>query len=150
MSIIFRQICKISPIAMGLYISVCVCVYVYVCVSVCVTIVSENQKCKKKTCRFWHSPSNCIIPENVLCDLDLLFEGQRFESRPFDNGKRPYRGNECEYCYSSHNGERPCKCDECEYCCTQHSFLARHKLSHSSKSHTSVTNVGTAVLRGAA
>ena len=38
----------------------------------------------------------------------------------------------------THSGELPFNCDKCEYCCTQRSFLARHTLTHSSKTPNQV------------
>ena len=35
---------------------------------------------KKNICRFWHLPSNDLIAKIVLHHLDLLFEGQIFET----------------------------------------------------------------------
>ena len=55
----------------------------------------------------------------VLHDLDLLFEGQRIESR------------------LSNSSDRPCECDECEYYCT----------STVANAHTSVMNASAAALR---
>ena len=55
-----------------------------------------------------------VIAKIELRDLDLLLEGQRFESS------------------HSHSSECSYKYDEREYCCAQSSSLARHKLTHSS------------------
>ena len=30
-------------------------------------------------CKFWHLQSNGIIAKNVLCDLDLVFHGNKFK-----------------------------------------------------------------------
>ena len=67
-------------------------------------------------CRFWHLPSNGIIAKVALGDRDLLFEGQRFKSRPSHSGKLPYKCGDCEYWFKSkpsQSSERPYKCDEC-------------------------------------
>ena len=67
------QICKISPIAMGL--SVSVCVYVSVCLSVKTSHLSHLVKIKNvknDVCRYWHLPSNGVIEKIALRDLDLL------------------------------------------------------------------------------
>ena len=110
---IFIQICKISPIHMGL--SVCVCLSVYYNHEHG-SYLNENKKCKKwRFCRHWHLPSNGAIAKIVLHDLDLLFKVKTFESRP------------------SHSVELPFKCDECEYCCTHSRSLSRHMLTHISK-----------------
>ena len=67
----FRQIYKISPIAMVLS------VFLSLCVSVCYNHShSENQKCKNDICRFLHSSSNDLNAKIVLHDLDILSEGK--------------------------------------------------------------------------
>ena len=67
-SSILRKICKILPIAMGLYVSVCrVCVCL--CVCVCVTFIGTSR----------HLPSNDVIAKIELLDLDLHFRFQMFK-----------------------------------------------------------------------
>ena len=51
---ILKQICKNSPVAISLYVSVCVCLSVCLCVSVCYfrsrrSFVRENKKMEKMT-----------------------------------------------------------------------------------------------------
>ena len=100
------------------------CVYVCVCVCRCASVcynrshTSYLEKIKSVKITFvdfdiCHRLAK--IAKIVLCDHDLLLEGQRFEWRP------------------SHSGERPFRFDECKYCCTRSSSIARYKLTHSSK-----------------
>ena len=73
--VVFRQICKTSPIAMGLSISVSVCVCVLKS-----SHLSENQKCKKNdVCWFWQLPSNGVIVKIALHYVDLLFRGKKLK-----------------------------------------------------------------------
>ena len=55
--------------------------------------------------------SNGVIAKIVLRNLDLLFEGQRLESRPSHHiGEQPFACNMCEYRFDlrpSRSGERP-------------------------------------------
>ena len=46
---VLRQICKISPIATGLSVSVCVCMCVYVCVRLSVKIIRIDHTIAKIT-----------------------------------------------------------------------------------------------------
>ena len=65
---------------MSLSFSVCVCVFV--CLSVSDTFVRTGRilakiiNVKNNVCRFWHLPSNTVIAQIVLRDLDLNFHGQ--------------------------------------------------------------------------
>ena len=106
-------------------------------------ILAKIKNVKKDVCRFWHLSSNWVIAKIVLCDLDLLFEGQWFELRPSHSGKRPYKCEECDYCCTqssltshklTHSNKRPFKCDEYRFRCYEGDFwsktnrqLTRHK-----------------------
>ena len=73
------QICKISPIAMALSVSmsVCLCAVGYSRERICHTIV-KIKNVKNIVCIFLHFPSNGIKAKIVLQDFYVLFEGQTF------------------------------------------------------------------------
>ena len=100
----FKQICKISPIAMRLF------VFVYACLSVCVYLcyfrphrsdltLTKIKNVKNDVCRLRHVPSNGVIAKIVPCDLVLHFLGQTFQVPVFSRS----RILNCEYL---ENGER--------------------------------------------
>ena len=73
-------------------VCVCVCVYVCMCVSVCVCVnallVEQWKTTWDKSTTFHHivvhkKPFNDVFDNVVAHNLDLLFEGQRFELRLF-------------------------------------------------------------------
>ena len=72
---IFLQIYKILPTAKGLSISVCAC---FNFVSSCHSFV-KIKKCKNDAYRFWYFSLNGTIANVILCDLDLLLQGQKFK-----------------------------------------------------------------------
>ena len=43
-----------------------------------------------------HLSSNDVIAKIVLRDIDLLFKGKKFESRPCNSCERPFRCDEYE------------------------------------------------------
>ena len=65
---LIRQMCKISPITMGLSISVCVCYFVHTSHT-----LAKIKNVKNEVGTFLHLPANGIIVKIVLCDLDLHF-----------------------------------------------------------------------------
>ena len=68
----YRKICKISPIAVGLSVSVCA----FVCVSVTFFVSTRKlAKIKNDICRLRYLPSAEIEPD----DPDLHFQGQIFQ-----------------------------------------------------------------------
>ena len=76
------------------------CMCVYVCVSVCVyASLWITQKRFEINPPFFHQlvghkkPYNDVFGDIVARDLDLLFEGQRFESRSIWKIKRDYLAN---------------------------------------------------------
>ena len=87
--------------------SVCVCVCcVFACVCMCVCVflfvylvggLVENEL--RQICNFFtflqaiKKPSNYLLGNVVIRDLELFCEGQRFESRQFEYIKRCYLAN---------------------------------------------------------
>ena len=78
---IFRQIFKVSPIAMLLSVSV------YVCVSVCLSVkivcishtsakITNVQKYKNDICRFWHLPSHSVIAKLYSVTLTYFWRSK--------------------------------------------------------------------------
>ena len=78
----------------------CLCVCVCVCLCVCVFYnrcightLAKIKNVKNTFIDFLHLSSNDVIAKIILRDLDLLFEGQRFEFRPSQSGEQPFRCN---------------------------------------------------------
>ena len=74
---IFRQICKISPTRIDLFVFVCVCVYVCMCQYVTIVrighILAKIKKDENYINRILHLLSYGFIAKIVLLHLDLLF-----------------------------------------------------------------------------
>ena len=84
---------------MGLSISVLVSLFAYLSITF-VRTGRTLEKIKNVNMTFvniLHLPSNGVIAKIVFRDLELHFEGRRFESRPPHSDERPYECNKCEY-----------------------------------------------------
>ena len=131
----FRQICKISLIAMGLSVSVYVCV----CICLSVTFVCRRRTLAKiknvkiDVCRF--DICHQMVSLRKLYSANLTYFA-KVKSRPSHSDECPYMCCECEYWFDSrpsHSGKYPYKYDKFKYCCTLSSSLAKHTLTHNSK-----------------
>ena len=73
---LFRQIYKISPIARSLPISL----YAFVLLSCTQVVPSRKSKTNKIHLQILTFVIECVVAKTVLRALDLLFEGQKYET----------------------------------------------------------------------